>query len=567
MLATHGLPSITFAVDDVTPTTKPLHTCRPASAIKELLGPESGLGFGPIEACWSVTLPCLAEVGIHPLIAATHRAFAEHRPLTLSPDIIWITILQGLAQHVHRDPESYRHLLVRHAGKRTIRSVRTDLTGTSPENPWDEVVTDFAAGICREAGPLAGQFVADFSTTGPVEVVVSEVVLMDLFAPFFDYEIRCVCGIPTITLEGTPDDWRRLRDKVELLAPFHLDWWLSELRPVCDQFARAAAGAVDRAHWQRMYKPQATYGATVMTGWLGMLFPYTRETGERNPLLDQATQQALAQWETDHAARDAESRSLFYVPPGIREDSVPVGLSLVPFTSIDEVAGTERAMQFVAGAMAVTQDPVTLALRPTLGWAVRGEPPIIAQRRRLGVLLDALADHDVQPATSSETPGRLAFDIDEGLPEDFRQFYLRYDAAAIHPIQQEWRLRLWPPACWKTRPAAYTILPRGEWSAPTWANQDPAWPETFCFGELADRTELLIRMGYRAGDANGEVSVGRRREVATDETGVTVARSFEDFLRQALDGSSQPFFRRPGFERLTPSPGRLMKPATIFNVH
>lgn len=37
--------------------------------------------------------------GAHPLIASVHAAFAEHRPLRLSPDAVWLTI----AQHVLPD--------------------------------------------------------------------------------------------------------------------------------------------------------------------------------------------------------------------------------------------------------------------------------------------------------------------------------------------------------------------------------------------------------------------------------------------------------------------------------
>jgi hypothetical protein len=48
--------------------------------------------------------------------------------------------------------------------------------------------------------------VCDFSTTGPVERVVSQVVLMDALRKYFTYVIRTICGIPTVTLEGTPAD-------------------------------------------------------------------------------------------------------------------------------------------------------------------------------------------------------------------------------------------------------------------------------------------------------------------------------------------------------------------------
>src|SRR5262249_23837206 len=154
-----------------------------------------------------------------------------------------------------------------------------------------DVVADFVALVRQEVGPLAEEFVCDFSTTGPLERTVSEVVLLDVPQPYFSYRCVCVCGIPKVTLEGTAGDWRRLRDKVELLAPFGLDWWLDELRPICDHFARAAEGDVDLDHWRRLYKVRRAYGAELVNGWLGKLFPYvrdheTRTFSRRNPLLD-----------------------------------------------------------------------------------------------------------------------------------------------------------------------------------------------------------------------------------------------------------------------------------------
>src|SRR5262249_39182131 len=155
---------------------------------------------------------------------------------------------------------------VRHQGKKQLTVERDDLHRGSPENPWAEVVADFVSLLRREVGPIADRLVCDFSTTGPVERTVSEVALLDGAQPYFSYHVVAVCGIPTVTLEGTPGDWSKLREKVELLAPFGLDWWLRELRPICDQFARAASGDVDRAHWQRLYKVRAVYGAEVING-------------------------------------------------------------------------------------------------------------------------------------------------------------------------------------------------------------------------------------------------------------------------------------------------------------
>ena len=56
------------------------------------------------------------------------------------------------------------------------------------------------------------------------------------------------------TLEGTPADWERLRDKAAALDVFDLGWWLDHLLPICDQFVRASCGAMDLDHWRAICK-------------------------------------------------------------------------------------------------------------------------------------------------------------------------------------------------------------------------------------------------------------------------------------------------------------------------
>src|SRR5262245_16698262 len=53
----------------------------------------------------------------HPLIAAAFVAFKRHYPLVLSPDMLWITILQGVSQHIQNNAEHLRHRLVHHETK------------------------------------------------------------------------------------------------------------------------------------------------------------------------------------------------------------------------------------------------------------------------------------------------------------------------------------------------------------------------------------------------------------------------------------------------------------------
>src|SRR5262245_27579971 len=66
-----------------------------------------------------------AQTFLHPLIQSVHIAFSDHRPLVLTPDSIWLTIVQGFADHVLENAEALRHRLVGHQGKKE-RSIKTD---------------------------------------------------------------------------------------------------------------------------------------------------------------------------------------------------------------------------------------------------------------------------------------------------------------------------------------------------------------------------------------------------------------------------------------------------------
>jgi hypothetical protein len=53
----------------------------------------------------------------NPLVLAVHLAFSRHLPLTISPDVVWLTIVQGFSHHVNKNAEALRGRLVRHKGR------------------------------------------------------------------------------------------------------------------------------------------------------------------------------------------------------------------------------------------------------------------------------------------------------------------------------------------------------------------------------------------------------------------------------------------------------------------
>lgn len=381
----------TFPVADVNKATSPLPQVRYKEAVETLLKAEEltkGKDYRPIEAWTRPTGQLLEGIDYHPLVAALSRAYAEHRPISLSPDMIWLLIGQGITHHINANAEELRRHFVQHDGKLTLCVRRDDFDKGSPDNAWAEVFGEFSARIGEHIGPKHALFVGSFSTTGPAEKAASEIVLLEAMHKYFHFFlIQVICGIPTITLEGTPADWRSIAERVEAFAPLGMEWWLSRLRPILRQFRAAAEGNVDRAFWRSIYRihdPEMGCGdAPSATGWINLFFPYlTDDKGlprRRNPWL-------IGARDIEELLADPPKPLEVWPMPGMKGSTwsyggyvydklYPSGLSKAPFTWLERDArGNLRNrwnMEFVGGFVGVTQDAESLCLRPEIGWAVR----------------------------------------------------------------------------------------------------------------------------------------------------------------------------------------------------
>jgi hypothetical protein len=252
---------------------------------------------------------------------------------------------------------------VKHQGKLELVADRDEFVKGSPENDWPGVFAEFSEAIRSHIGDAHSLIVADFSTTGPVERAASEVTLLDTMQAFFMYEVRTKCGIPSITLEGTAEDWRKIASRVREFARYDLDWWVEPLLPILEQFVAAAEGNVDEPFWNSIYKWQGSdgSGSAYVSGWITKLFPYldnpeakfARLFGEKSsaPLLKRNP------WLSD---------SLSHHGPG--RDEFPSLPAKAPF--LWNYLGKKYEMAFVGGLMGIAQDSSTLCLRPEIGWAI-----------------------------------------------------------------------------------------------------------------------------------------------------------------------------------------------------
>lgn len=283
------------------------------------------------------------------------QAYANHYSLILSPDIIWTVISQGFSQYVNQDPEALRDRIVSHEGKMTL-AVETQEDIYSPNVKWDEILDGFDKQIAENTkGNIADMMRADFSTTGKTERIASQITLMSSVKAYFDFEVLIFsCGIPSITIEGTPEDWQKVMEKTENLRKYDLGWWVDDLTPILNEFVLAAEGKANRVFWQnivmKLRPDEFREGGgcssdipTEVDGWFLKLMPFDKNG--RTP---------------QKVAYDTE-------------DMLP-NVASVPFTYevLDELGNTisSTPMDMVAGLVGVDVDYQANTVRPRIGWMV-----------------------------------------------------------------------------------------------------------------------------------------------------------------------------------------------------
>jgi len=294
-------------------------------------------------------------------------AFSEHRPLILSPDTIWLTVVQGFGQHILSHAEELRGRIVKHSGQALIRLI----TGTPI--PWPDVIAQFSAAIKDHSDPILHEtLLCDFSTITPEVRTAYQVALMDAYQRYFLFELamgssaideaECIDGIPQIALEGTTEDWRRMRERIEVLATYGLEWWTSRLSPILEEFAATASGIPDRAFWQAIYKPKETYDDDRVTGWIADLFPYFDDPrrSEQTPKYGWVPNHILESPRIDWLQSPSRQG-------GVVKESFPPGLSRAPLTLVSD--GSTEQIELMAGFFGVSQHSAGKALSPIISWA------------------------------------------------------------------------------------------------------------------------------------------------------------------------------------------------------
>ena len=198
------------------------------------------------------------------LIQGLIYAYKNHYPITVTPDMIWILILQGFSRFMEKYENLVRERFVNFTGKKDLKVERLDYSPQSAtKEVWDGIMKEFVEKIGKNVGQeTIDNLECNFSTTSPAALVTSQVSIMSAMKQYFTYKVLMAgCGISSITLEGSLQDWEKIKSKLEFLSTKALKWWTKHLIPIIDNIIAT----------KKYYNSKGKLSKELIEFWKGMI--------------------------------------------------------------------------------------------------------------------------------------------------------------------------------------------------------------------------------------------------------------------------------------------------------
>lgn len=290
----------------------------------------------------------MISFGAHPFLAGTFKAYQDHRPIVINPDVIWLLIEQGFSRHINANAEKFRSRLVKFEGKKDIIiSVDSnDIRIGSPNSKWEIAFPKFVESIVSYVGEdFVNNLKADFTTTNRASLIASQITVMETLKAFFNYKMVVNgCGISSVIIEGTADDWEKILKRLDFIESFEMEWWTSELRPIIAKILETKQGKLDKAFWRSMVRIHEGRLCDTKTqeidGWIIKFYPFDEYNKRR---------------------RFLPIQFLSLIAPEFIK---------VPFIAEDQKTGVEYKMEFWSGMFGASQDHKDFKMKTQIGWIV-----------------------------------------------------------------------------------------------------------------------------------------------------------------------------------------------------
>ena len=299
----------------------------------------------------------LIYFGEHTIFEGLYQAYVNHCPIVLSPDVFWTLIIQAFTRYVLANSESLREKFVDFQGKKELKAnnIEYETLESIPKEVWKKDISFYIDKISDYVGKdLVSLLKPDFSTTTPIISQVGQINIMSCMQNYFEYKLYYGgCGYPKITLEGTMEDYLRLKEKTLGLKKYGLNHWIDdEIVPILDKIIDTKKGNVDKEFWKKMYynvegsisMSDTTQRVKSIKGWLLKFAPFDKHNKERVEL------------------DELDFKDPFF--------ELPFDLLNAPLKTINVITGEKRDLVIRAGFIGMEQNEKTYEMKPVFGWYV-----------------------------------------------------------------------------------------------------------------------------------------------------------------------------------------------------
>lgn len=303
-----------------------------------------------------------------------YKAYVKHIPICITPDILWMLIIQGFSRHIDLNAEKLRSKLVQFQGKKTLivdgdEENIEDIT----KKGWETTFNKFVEKIRENVGGLMINLLTPcFTTTNQTILVASQIAIMSAFKSYFNY-VRMFggCGFPYIKLQGSLLDYIQLKYKIQGLIGYEIDDWVNELISIVDKIIETKQGKIDKNFWENILKNVEVKDSvsglltnvTKIDGWLLNFYPFIKYTSFNREKL--------------------ERRNNFNQPISIKElKDFPEELIEVPLIMYNKINLKQYELSVKTGLIGMIKEDDGVA-KAEIGWFISNKIDIEQARKKL----------------------------------------------------------------------------------------------------------------------------------------------------------------------------------------
>ena len=232
--------------------------------------------------------------GIDNILQGFYSAYENHLPIRLTPDIIWLLIVQGFAQHVNYNAEELRQKFVNFEGKKKLEIIINKYHSYKQmkSEDYEYLFENLTEKIKENVGEeLINTIDFNFSTSNKITKVVGYASIMSALKKYFEFRCFChMCNYPYIILDGKLEDWENILKKTKELAKYDLEKWVSRLEIPLNEIIETKKGKINKEFWKKILYPDKidekieiaayeykTIQVDGINGWLLTFFPYFKD--------------------------------------------------------------------------------------------------------------------------------------------------------------------------------------------------------------------------------------------------------------------------------------------------